>query len=341
VMSSAKVKTLDSAFAVLPAVVERARQRVTLNTIPSPQDFNSSADSVKFTITAGINSGDNILKANGVGDYTLNFSPIDFRVNDTTQTTYTMANYYAYDDGSAEFGAGLNQPGSELAYYFTMITHKPDTIVAVDMYFPDFGDESSQDITLIIRQDSMVNDTIYPGHILYSEIVSLQRSALNNFWRHILNVNTIGVRDTFFLGWQQTSSAVIALGLDKSNDTGTRMYYNTNGYWIQNNPADSDDYIAGSLMIRPVFGKGGIVAGLPPEPVVFEAFPNPNAGSFYLTVKPDLMEIFDLTGRRIGFTQGGTKDQATVEMANSPPGIYILKAFIGGKSFNRKIMVHP
>ncbi len=114
-----------------------------------------------------INSGDNIIDRvppRDSGDYTPNYIPIDFRVNDTTRATYVLANYYAYDDGSAEFGAGLNQPAAEVAYLFKMITNKPDTIVAIDLYFPDFGDQSSQTIVIHVRKDTSNTGGIVPGY---------------------------------------------------------------------------------------------------------------------------------------------------------------------------------
>jgi len=59
-------------------------------------------------------SGDN--DANDTtGDYDpFRYSPIDFRHNDTTRAEFRISNYYAYDDGTAEYGIGLNQPGAQV-----------------------------------------------------------------------------------------------------------------------------------------------------------------------------------------------------------------------------------
>jgi hypothetical protein len=329
---SQKIVKLDSAATIGNALEADERRMVKLNKIPAVTDFDAQADSIRVSLVTSINSGDNLLDRVpplDSGDYTPNYIPIDFRVNDTTTSTYMLSNYYAYDDGTAEFGAGLNQPAAEVAYLFKMITNKPDTIVALDMYFPNFGDQSTQTIVLRVRKDTSVNG------IIYQDTIALQRSSLNQFWRYPLTNNLTGVRDSFFLGWVQTSSAVIALGLDKSHDTGNRIYYNVSGFWEQN--VD----VTGSLMIRPVFGKGGIVTGLPKEPVVFDPFPNPNNGTFYLSNKPDQLAIVDFTGRPMTFTQSGLDDHLKIEMANPPAGIYIIKAFVSGQTVTRKIMVHP
>ncbi|MDH5610236.1 MAG: hypothetical protein OEY56_12230, partial [Cyclobacteriaceae bacterium] len=48
------------------------------------------------------------------------FFPIDLRMNDTLTQRYTLHNYYAYDDGSAEFAAGINLYGGQLAVAFVV-----------------------------------------------------------------------------------------------------------------------------------------------------------------------------------------------------------------------------
>ena len=123
------------------------------------------------------------------GDYdSLKYQPIDFRQNDTTRAEYVLSDYYAYDDGTAEYGASLVQPGSQLAYLFELNTNKLDTIVRVDLYFPKFGDETSQVMQLQILRDL----TNSPGSVLYTENITIQRSQQNKVWRHLLT-RPIGV----------------------------------------------------------------------------------------------------------------------------------------------------
>jgi Secretion system C-terminal sorting domain len=327
-LSVTQVK-LDSAQGIFPDLQANQRRQVSLNKIPSISSFEPSSDSIRITLFAGINSGDNIIDRvapRDSGDYTPKYIPIDFRLNDSTRGVYTASSYYAYDDGTAESGAGLNQPGGEVAYYFKMATTAPDTLVAVDLYFPNFGDQSNQNIQLTIRSDTA-------GLPLYQEIIPVERSALNKFRRHVLYANTI-VHNGFYIGWRQTSSAFIAVGLDASHDTGDKVFFNVNGFWEQNTT------VVGSLMMRPIFGKGSLVTGLLESDVSLDVFPNPTTGTFYLSAKPDAVKIFDYTGRAVEFVEDYVDEQHTkIELTNPTPGIYLVKSFVHGKTIVRKIMV--
>ena len=70
---------------------------------------------------------------------------------------------------------------------------------------------------------------------------------------------------------------------------------NTNGQWVQ----DAD--VSGSLMIRPVFGKGDIVTGVEGEETEFTVFPNPTAGEFYIRGKFVSLQILNITGQSVPF----------------------------------------
>ncbi len=52
---------------------------------------------------------------------------------DTLRFRQKFFNYYAYDDGTAEFGYGLTPTGAQLAYKFTL--SRRDTLRAIQMYF--------------------------------------------------------------------------------------------------------------------------------------------------------------------------------------------------------------
>ena len=85
---------------------------VTLNTLPDSIEFDQAADSIHVRLKYGMSTKDNILSSQ-TGDYaSALFTPIDFRYNDSLAVDFTLGTYYAYDDGVAEYGAGLNQAGS-------------------------------------------------------------------------------------------------------------------------------------------------------------------------------------------------------------------------------------
>jgi hypothetical protein len=298
-----------------------------LEKIPNILDVSTNADSVNVELQVLINSGDNIVRTPTKGDYIPSvYAPIDFRDNDTTRASFLLQNKYAYDDGIGEYGAGLNQPGAQIAYKYTMVGVKQENITFLEMYFPRFGDESSQVIELRIWKDL----TKEPVH---AEVASLQRSEGNKFWLKEIKP-AVSVDSVFYIGWKQNSAAVIATGLDKSNDTGDRMYYNTNGEWIQNTT------VHGSLMLRPIFGKG---LGEDPngleDQTTLTVYPNPSSGTFNFTGVAESISVYDMTGRSISFLSESTTNETIVTLPNASHGIYIIKAHVKGAVRTAKVMV--
>ena len=229
---------------------------LTLNSIPPTTAFDPLADSIKVRFKYGMSTKDNVLPSEN-GDYDpAKYSPIDFRFNDSTRSNYVLSSYYAYDDGSAEYGAGLNQAGAFLAFKFLMKSPQPDTLAYVAIYFPEFGDNTNQSLQLQIR--SNLSDDA--SSILFEQLIQVIRKTKNKFAIYHLEQPVI-VKESFYICWRQASNASIPVGLDKNNDHGDKMYFNTNGTWTQNVT------VKGSMMMRPGFGKGkgnGEVTGIEP-----------------------------------------------------------------------------
>ncbi len=122
-------------------------------------------------------------------------------------TSFQLKNYYAYDDGQAEYAVTLTQPGAYVAYEFDMAYPKADTLIALDVYFPHVGDESDQDILMSVwntLQSSQVDSLVW----------DVQRTENNTFVRIPLDHGVL-VKGKFFVGWKQNSTAAIGIGFDK------------------------------------------------------------------------------------------------------------------------------
>lgn len=286
-------------------------------------------DSIAVRVRIGLDTKDNVLQLPlDSGDYDpAIFSPIDFRRNDTTSTTYILQNKYAYDDGTAEYGAGLNQPGAQLAYEYRLVGVDNEDINFLEMYFPRFGDESSQVFELRIWDD-------YNNDPIYREVTTLQRSADNLIWTKQLT-EPVRVGKVFYIGWKQNASAVIAAGLDKSNNTGDRMFYNVGGGWAQNTS------VVGSLMLRPVFGKAGNLpnVGLEDELANLVVYPNPSSGTFYINGMAQSVSVYDMTGRSVPVTIESSIEQTKLVIHGATTGIYVVKAHIGGRIKTSKVLI--
>lgn len=303
------------------------RKTATLQALPPSNSFDPNSDSIFIKLNVILTTKDNVLiPANGDYDPDI-YAPIDFRINDNINGISKLTNYYAYDDGSAEYGAGLGLPGAQLAYEFDMATTQMDTLVAVKIYFPRFGDESNQVIRLQIWND----DGGKPGSLLYQENITVERSQNNIFKTYPLS-SFVGVKGKFFVGWTQPGAASVPVGLDKSGDSGSKVQYNTNGVWEKNTA------VAGNLMIRPVFGKGkNIIVGL--EKSQPHAYPNPTQGTLYLPEHASSVSLIDLSGRNVNFDISPFENEQRLTIQNAISGIYILRYQLDGKMVINKILV--
>jgi hypothetical protein len=288
-----------------------------LPNLSDPGQFDPSADSVLFNLNVKLFTGDTFDPKTGdfANDYDLNYLPIDFRVNDTINVSYFLNDYYAYDDGIAEYSAGLTQAGNRAAYSFEMLTSLPDTLVGIDLYVPDYGLSENLTADFYVYSD---NGGI-PGEILYSILsFGVQRKGLNTFQR-IRILEPFLVEDRFYIGWKAPVGSILKIGLDVSNNAGDMIFVNTNGTWTQN--AD----ISGSLMIRPVFGKGEIITGVEEESKPINIFPNPNNGEFYIRGAFDELHVTTITGHPVTFSMQEAGDDHKIILNNTSAGLYILR----------------
>lgn len=291
--------------------------------------IDNTADSLLVDYTFWLESDDNIIQTPTEGDYIpAIFSPIDFRHNDTTYSSFFLGRRYAYDDGVSEYGAGLNQAGAQIAYEYNLVGVDTASITRLDMYFPRFGGDEISVFELRIW-DALDVDR----DPIYAEKVTLQRSQQNVFWMKKLT-RPVKVKTKFYIGWKQDVPAVIAAGLDKSSDTGDKMFYNVNGEWIQNTT------IKGNLMLRPVIGKGTADdnVGLEDE-LNLTVYPNPSNGSFRFGGAAEKILVYDMTGRSTPVFVESTTEETIVTLSNSSTGIYIMKVYANGIVRTAKVLV--
>jgi hypothetical protein len=79
----------------------------------------------------------------------------------------------------------------------------------------------------------------------------------------------------FYIGWQQSSINNINIGLDRFNDSHHYRFYNTDGIW-----QESDEFHAGSLMMRPIVGIANpLNTEKSIKPEFLSIFPNPVTSS--------------------------------------------------------------
>jgi hypothetical protein len=313
------------------------------NTLQFPTD--PGIDSTLIRLTLALQTRDDIpfnktppVEPDSTGDYTPNYEPIRFTTNDTVSADYVLSTYYAYDDGVAEYAAGLLESGNLVAYQFEMeidstTALKQDTLVAIDIYFPPYAVTSNQTVDFFIYHD----DEGLPGN-LWLRIPSkrVARKGVNQFQRIKFLPALLIDEKTFYIGWMEPASGEVVVGLDISNDTGDKIFVNTDGTWYQN------EDVKGSLMFRPIFGSGIVDANVGvEEEAPFAIYPNPTKGIFYIDGVVTDLEIQSLTGQPISF-DSVTHDQRTeVKIKSDRAGLYILRYKQGTAYRAHKIIIAP
>jgi hypothetical protein len=285
-----------------------------------PGAFDREADTISLMLETKffITSGDS---ANWLNKY-------DLRINDTTRTMVMLDKELAYDDGTAEWAAGLSQKAAILAYRF--VIPKADVMTSVKIYFPQFSPPSAgRTFTLVIWDD------IYQyrlGRVLTEQHIVQQSSKLHEFTTYNFGRPVI-VRDTFYVGYEQSIPDFFPVGLDKSGIIREgNIFINLDGVW---EPATT---VTGNLMIRPVFGFEAAV-GLEEE--IFrdvKVFPNPSNGVFNISGSFERSWIFDIMGNEV--VQIGEQLQEGEVRMNHSRGIYMLKILKEGKYKTFKLVIH-
>ena len=236
------------------------------------------------------------------------FLDIDLTRNDTVRSNYLIHDRYAYDDGSAEFAAGLNLDQGQLAIQF--VTATQDTLSHIEVYFPAFPESDGQPLDLIVWRDLEEN-----GELTRQSYTVTTPNGRNDFDQVSLFPPVI-VSDTFYIGYQQFTDQYIGLGLDKSNDVGDRAFFNADRTWQQNT------LIQGALMIRPVFSNvDALVLSTASKARSEKIYPNPSSGWVHFESPFDEVVVMDLAGKILERSYEGSR----IDLRHLQKGIYLLK----------------
>jgi hypothetical protein len=318
-----------------------SRKDIVINTLPDPFNlslFNPQADSLLLTLKIELKSGDNVPIGTPVvppnnqnPDYNPRiYAPIDFRSNDTTFNHYTLSQYYAYDDGTAEYSAGLAQGGNLAAVRFTQLPDASDTLTGVFIYFPQLAGLLSNTVDILIYAD---NNGL-PGELLGEETVSARRLGVDVFHK-VKFRSGILVPKTFYIGWREPLNGKIAIGLDKSTDNSDKIFSNGNGSWIR--PAN----VTGTLMIRPIFGKKApvIITSIENDTDDIALYPNPVESSFSINAIATVEAITTITGTSLPFSTTNQERKTLVTLNHTVAGLATVHIRINDELVIKKILV--
>ena len=272
----------------------------------------------ELIIKTSLTSGDGFLFEINNGD-TVRYNSVDFRKNDTVKTVFPIRDFFAYDNGSADYSAGINQRAGQLAVKYN--APEPVYLKGISINFTN-ASQANQAIDIVVW------DEIDKSPIFSKESLIPVKVPGQDFIYYSLDTN-LRVTGEFHIGFTQFTNDFIHVGLDKINNQADKIFYNVGGGWVQN------EEVKGSLMIRPH------VSLAPPfeESVIPEAgfriYPNPVVSELHIEGEFTDLVIFDSFGRQIFLPRERRDEGEIVNFGGQRPGIYVVNLFSesGPKSF--------
>jgi hypothetical protein len=253
----------------------------------------------------------------------------DTRKSNNTIISYQkFANYYAYDDGSAEYGYGLRGDNTALARVAYKIDgYQPDTLVEIQIFFNRSNrNENVSTFNLMVwnEKSGLPGDSI--GGI--SKCTPQFEEGFNTFHKYKLDTPIV-VPAKYYIGWKQTDEKFLNVGYDRNNNATGYILYNTEG--TQKGWIPSKLQKKGALMIRAIYGKNVIAPKKAKANLEAHIYPNPatNYISFNLSdeilLDTPIVSIIDLTGN-LKIKQRIHSNNINIQ--SLIPGIYIISVQI-------------
>ena len=247
----------------------------------------------------------------------------DSTINDETYTQQYFANYYSYDDGTAERAYTFTGAQARLAMRF--VPYEADSVIGASIHFTP---------TVVNAQGDLFALTIWadnngePGAVLYEDNLFFPKEVKydlgnNRFVNYFFDDTArVPVSGAFFIGWRQFDPDPLNIGLDKNIDNSQYLYYSLNGGNSWTNSS-----IEGTIMIRPIFSTSlNAELNLQEKELErenFVLFPNPAENSIEVQSSKrevDGLELFNLQGQLIRFSSN-----AKMEISDLPSGVYLVR----------------
>jgi len=256
---------------------------------------------------------------------------VNLRRNDTISGRADLSDYYAYDDGSAEYGVQINQRLARAVVRFAL--SKPDTLAGIRMAIVPFNNNiSGQSFTLQVWN----NKNGRPDQLIVQKAVAARYASNRDSLIQYAFDNPVAVADTFYVGWLQINEEPLSIGFDRNSLLGrSEVFFNLGTDWVK------DGSLNGSIMLRPYMGgkAAGVVTGTEELGKDTFFFPNPNKGALnWKNNEIKKIEIFSVTGvlMHTFIPETGAR---SVTFGDLSDGMYILKGFDGKRSFVQKMLI--
>ncbi len=279
-------------------------------------------------------------------------SPADlYSVNDTVYLQTRFADYFAHDDGTAEWQVFIkhsNGKGQHIAARFH--ANEPDTIHAVQLMFPHvIGNVQSQLFNLKIWVGDVTGEPAFERQLLRPFYADNLFDTLQGFTTYVLDdflgeetPLAVPVGD-FYVGIEQVTIATdgIPIGFDLQNPCDCNWYSENGANW-----GKFPKSVSGALMIRPVVTRTQSTSTAAQEAIpntqTVELFPNPTSGLLNFRLKngnPEDYKVFVFNELGQLLLQKALTGEMNLQTLKN--GIYFVQVLDvkTGQSFSQRILL--
>lgn len=245
--------------------------------------------------------------------------------NDTIRFKQIFEDYFAYDDGTAENGIGVEPiSGSHLAVRYDL--NEKDTLSAVDIYFnTSLGEGNFKPFFICV----WTCENGLPAEMIYKSEKLIPRSdSLNRFARFVLDESIVLPAGSFFISLQTKGNDYLNIGFDRNTNSSEYTFSKTGSDWQQS-------FEKGSVMMRPYFGYRASVGLYEVDASRIKIYPNPASTKVYLQNCDGLLKrLFDMNGRMLLQTR-----ENEIDISRFDCGVYILQVADEGRTiYHEKII---
>jgi hypothetical protein len=287
------------------------------------EDIPLPSSQTDLVITTALTSGDGFLFQLQNGD-TIRYESVDFRKNDTAKTVFPIRDFFAYDNGSADYSAGINQRSGQLAVLFN--TPQPVYLKGISINFTNAA-QANQALDIVVW------DELGQSPLLVKESLIPVKEPGQAYSYYELDTN-LRVSGQFHVGFTQFSNDFVHVGLDKVNDHGEKIFFNVGGGWIQN------EEVKGSLMIRPHVSLAPPLEESELPKASFRIYPNPTVDVVHIEGEFAELLVFDSFGRQILLPREKNGAGEIINFEGQRPGIYVINLFSESGPQSFRILVN-
>ncbi|QJX47959.1 T9SS type A sorting domain-containing protein [Hymenobacter taeanensis] len=246
--------------------------------------------------------------------------------NDTLSRTTELADYYAYDDGSAE--ATLSLPTAAtgpVAYYATRYDlNAPDVVRAIRFY--PMATALGRTVTVAIWDDASNQPAAAPKATQSFSIPATLPAG--QAYVDVPFPTPVAVTGRFYAGYGQASSPqFVEIGVDLNNAPPANYFFiNLFNAWSSLSLATTKSP-NGALMLRPLMGAGTVTATASATLAAsYSVFPNPTSdGVVRVEGRFTRATVLDALGRTVWEQPTAQAGQALLPLQQLRPGVYLVR----------------